>query len=585
MLELFNARVAQSGDRVALRYKAGAEWKSISWNDWAKQARRMALGLAALGVGPGDRVSILSATRPEWVFADIAILMAGATTVPIYPSNLPDQCEYILNNSESKVVFAEDAKQLAKLETVRSSLSSTGKVVLLSGSAPQGADWVVTLADMMAAGDSLADTNAILAARAAALEPATPLTFVYTSGTTGNPKGVVLTHANFVFECEAADRVFDIHDTDEQLLFLPLAHIFAKLLYMMALQNGHVIAFAESIEKVVQNLGEVRPTFVGSVPRIYEKVYTKVTSGAQEAGGMKLKIFNWAMKVGRQVSQRKQRGEAAGGLAYALATKLVFSKLHKLFGGRLRFFISGGAPLSRDIAEFFHAAGITILEGYGLTETTAATHVNRLDKYKFGTVGPAIPGVEVKIASDGEILMRGPNIMVGYYKRAEDTAEAIDAEGWFHSGDIGEVDKDGFLRITDRKKDLIVNAGGKNIAPQNVENLLKTEGIVSQAMLVGDKKPFCVALITVNEENARKLLGGANGKSYADVAGAPEVRAEVERAIARVNQKLASYEQVKKFSVLPNDFTQETGELTPTLKVKRKFATQKYQQAIDQLYS
>ena len=584
MLEMFNAQVRKSGDRSALRYKVSGAWRDVSWNDWNQRARRIALGLTTLGVQPGDRVCILAQTRPEWVYADIGILMAGATTVPIYPSNLADQCAYIVENSEAKVVFAEDEKQLAKLTKLRASLPGLKQVVLIAGNAPAGESWVTTLDALMVAGDAVPGGAEVLNQRAASLTSETPLTFVYTSGTTGNPKGVVLTHGNFVFECEAADEVFDIRADDTQLLFLPLAHIFAKLIYMIALKNGHTIAFAESIERVVDNLKETRPQFVASVPRIYEKIYSKVTSGAKDAGGAKLKIFNWAMKVGRASSAARQRGEPGGGFAFALANKLVFSKLHATFGGNLRFFISGGAPLSRDIAEFFHAAGITILEGYGLTETTAATHINRLEKYKFGTVGLPLPGVETRIAPDGEILMRGPNVMVGYYKRPEDTAESIDAEGWFHSGDIGEIDSDGFLRITDRKKDLIVNAGGKNIAPQNVENLLKTESLISQAMLYGDKMPYCVALLTVNEENARKLLGGAAGKGYAELSQAPEVRAELEAAITRVNQRLAAYEQVKKFAVLPNDFAQDSGELTPTLKVKRKFCTQKYQSFIDALY-
>jgi long-chain acyl-CoA synthetase len=451
VLEMFRDRVAKSGDRVALRSKVGNEWKSISWNEWAERSRRLALALVQAGVEQGDRVSILSSTRPEWVVADIGILMAGAVTVPIYPSNLPDQCEYILNNSESKVAFVEDPAQLAKLEKVRPSLTSVKKVVLFTGEAPAGDGWSTTLARFLEEGAQGAAADE-LDRRAQATKPSDPATFVYTSGTTGPPKGVILTHDNFCFECAAIAQVVDIHDDDVQLLFLPLAHIFAKILYVSFIHTGGVIAFAESIEKVVQNLGEVRPTVVGSVPRVYEKVYTKVTGGAQEAGGLKLKIFNWAMGVGRRASLAKQRGaRTAGGLSYAIANKLVFSKLNALFGGRLRFFVSGGAPLAKEIAEFFHAAGILILEGYGLTETTAATHVNRLDRYKFGTVGPALPGVEVKIAPDGEILVRGRNVMSGYYKRPEDTKEAIDAEGWFHTGDIGEIDADGFLRITDRK--------------------------------------------------------------------------------------------------------------------------------------
>jgi long-chain acyl-CoA synthetase len=584
--DMFRSRVSQSGDRVALRYKAEGVWRTISWNEWAARSKKVALGLIALGVEPGDRVAILSSTRPEWAISDIAILLAGATTVPIYPSNLADQCEYILNNSETKVLFVEDAAQLAKIEKVRANLKSLRKIVLFSGE-PPAADHLlfISLEALIALGEKNA-AEGELGRRTEAIKSDTAATFVYTSGTTGPPKGVVLSHDNFCFECSAIGQLVRITEDDEQLLFLPLAHIFAKILYIAAIQTGSTIAFAESIEKVVQNLGEIRPTFVGSVPRIYEKVYAKVTSGAQQAGGLKLKIFNWAIKVGRASSAERQKGRSGASLRYRIAQKLVFSKLKALFGGRLRFFVSGGAPLSKEIAEFFHAADILILEGYGLTETTAATHVNLPGKYKFGTVGPALPGVETQIAPDGEILLRGRNVMKGYYKLPDDSREAIDAQGWFHTGDIGEVDAEGFLRITDRKKDIIVTAGGKNIAPQNIENLLKTDPLISQAMVYGDKKPYCVALVTLNEESLKKWAqdhGVRNGQ-YSEMTQLPEVKSEVDKVIARMNQKLASYESIKKFAILPHDFTQETGELTPTLKIKRKFATQKFWKTIAEMY-
>jgi long-chain acyl-CoA synthetase len=584
VVEMFRSRVAKSGDRVALREKVNGAWKGLSWKDWESRSRKVALGLLAMGVEKGDRVAILSGTRADWVIADIAILMTGATTVPIYPSNLADQCEYILENSQAKILFVEDPAQLAKIEKVRGNLPALSGIVVFSGAA--SGEGVIGLAELIALGEKNLGNGGELNRRMEALQPDDFTTFVYTSGTTGPPKGVMLTHENFCYETAAISQVLPMTEDDEQLLFLPLAHIFAKICYMISIQVGGTLSVAESIEKVVQNLSEIKPTYVGSVPRIYEKVYVKVTSGAKEAGGLKLKIFEWAMKVGREVSAARQRGENAGGLRYAIATKLVFSKLKSLFGGRLRFFVSGGAPLSKENAEFFHAADILILEGYGLTETTAATHVNSPSMYKFGTVGRPLPGTEVKIAADGEILVRGTNVMKGYYNRPDDTREALEPDGWFHTGDIGEVDADGFLRITDRKKDIIVTAGGKNIAPQNIENILKTEPFISQAMIYGDKQPYCVALVTINEETVRKWAQdqGINGKGYSELTQLPEVRKEIERAITRTNEKLASYESIKKFAILPSDFTQETGELTPTLKIKRKFATQKYRETIDRLY-
>jgi long-chain acyl-CoA synthetase len=579
---MFASRVARSGDRVALRHKDGGAWKTTSWNEWAARSRRIALGLAAKGVEPGERVAVLSSTRIEWVLADLGILLAGGVTVPIYPSSLPDQCEYILANSESRAVVVEDTSHLAKIERIRPRLPSLAQVVVLSG---EGGG-ATTLAELEAAGERLADSAGLLERRAAAVHPSAPATFVYTSGTTGPPKGVVLTHENFCFECAALSDCLPIGEDDEQLLFLPLAHIFAKILYLSSIHNGSRIAFAESIEKVVQNFSEVRPTFVGSVPRIYEKVYTKVTGAAQQAGGLRLRVFQWATATGRRNSLAVRQGRKAGGLGYALAHRLVFRKIEALFGGRLRFFISGGAPLSREIAEFFHAAGLLILEGYGLTETTAATHVNRIDRYRFGTVGLPLPGVEAKLAADGEVLLRGRNMMAGYHQRPEDTRETVDADGWLHSGDIGEIDADGFLRITDRKKDIIVTAGGKNIAPQNIEGLLKSDPLISQVMVHGDKRPYCVALVTLNEEALRGFAreNGLDGGPYSELTQHPRVREAVERIVDEKNRSLASYETVKRFAILPHDFTQETGELTPTLKVKRKFATQKYWDVIENLY-
>ncbi|MBI3071147.1 MAG: AMP-binding protein [Deltaproteobacteria bacterium] len=593
MFEVFKSRVATSGDRIALKKKVDGQWRAVTWNQWAQTSKNFSLALMATGMKAGDRVAILSNSRAEWVESDFGIIGAGGITVPIYQSNTPDQCEYILNDSESRYVVAEDAAQLAKLQKIRGNLKSVEKVILVSGTVGNGVDaaWVVGYADFLNRGAEYGVAHsAEFEARTSAIKPGDPITFVYTSGTTGPPKGVVLTHANFVFECDAVNQALTLGEDDEQVLFLPLAHIFAKILVFASIQTGSMIAFAESIEKLIDNVGEIRPTFLASVPRIYEKVYGKVKGDVETAGGLKKKIFDWAVKVGREVSVMKQRGDLPTGwlaFKYKIATKLVFSKLQARFGGNLKFFVSGGAPLSREIAEFFHAAGLLILEGFGLTETTAASHVNRLDMYRFGSVGPALPGVDCKIAEDGEVLLRGPNIMREYYKKPDDTRACLTPDGWFHTGDIGVIDKSGILTITDRKKDLIVTAGGKNVAPQNIENALKTSRFVSQVMVHGDKRNYLTALITLNEENVKAWAAhqGISAGSFAELSQRPEVRALLQGVIEEKNRELASYESIKKFVILDHDLAQDTGELTPTLKVKRKFTTEKYQTLLDQMYA
>jgi long-chain acyl-CoA synthetase len=613
-VEIFNARVQASGPRVAMRYKENGVWRSLTWRDFDQAAREIAGGLRSLGVGLGDRVCLLANTRHEWFEADVGILLAGAVTVPIYQSNLPDQCEYIVNDCQAKVIIAEDPHQVEKLLAEKPKLGGLARVVYmqdvanlekkdakgrlvvkLDEVAPSGGDdrkWLLSLSELREQGRAWLGKNAGVLEKA--WQDVTPdhiFTIVYTSGTTGPPKGVVLTHGNIVFECSAMENVLSVTEEDEQLLFLPLAHIFAKILEWTAISRGARTAFAESIAKLIDNMKETQPTFMGAVPRVYEKAYVKIQSNFAEKRKKPVArmLIDWALDKGRERSKIEQRGGRVSGMLgfqVNLADKLVFSKIKATFGGRLRFFVSGGAPLAREIAEFFHAAGILILEGYGLTETTAATHVNRPDRYRFGTVGHAIPGVEVKIAEDGEILMRGPNILREYYGKPEATREAIDADGWFHSGDIGTIEE-GFLRITDRKKDIIVTAGGKNVAPQNIEGALKAScPYVSQVMVHGDKRHFLSALITLNEE-AVTAFAKDKGISVAgdDLAKHHEVRALIQGAVDKLNKSLASYETIKKFELLPRDFSQETGELTPSLKVKRKFVTDKFKDVLDGFYA
>jgi len=610
-IDIFNARIKASGPKTALRWKEGGVWRESSWNEWDRAAREIGAGLGVLGIGAGERVGLLANTRPEWVYCDLGILMAGCITVPIYQSNLPHECEYIINDSGAKVVLAEDPVQVQKLMTERAKLGGVTKVVVFEGLSrfakpdAQGRtelklddvvsaadkDWVLTLAELRELGKKwLADeaNRAQLEKSWTEIDPSSPFTIVYTSGTTGPPKGVVLTHANIVWECDAIRDGIPVDENDEQLLFLPFAHIFAKVLEWVAIVRGSRIAFAESIAQIKANLAEVRPTFMCAVPRVLEKVYIGILGNRNASSPGKQKIFDWAFSVGREVSKLKQQNQPIPfllSLKNRIATKLVFCKIHTLLGERMRFIVSGGAPLSKEIAEFFHAAGVLILEGWGLTETTAGTCVNRPEKYQFGTVGMPVAGIEIKIAEDGEILVRGGSVMKEYYKNPTATAEVLDKDGWFHTGDVG-VFENGLLRITDRKKDLIVNAGGKNIAPQNLENALKATPYISQVMVHGDKRPYLVALITLNEENIAKWARD-NGVSAtgAELAKDAKIKELIGGYIKKLNSEHPSYSSIKKFEILPADFSQETGELTPSLKVKRKFTYEKFKNLIDAFYA
>jgi len=571
-VDVFNQRALAHPGVVALRHKQSGEWRPTRWGEWARASHEIAGGLVELGVAAGDRVAILSATRREWALCDVGVMAAGAVVVPIYASSLPDQCEYILRDSGAVVAVVEDAVQLQKLLAVRAAVPALRKVVLMTGAAD--GEWMISLDRLRETGSRwLAGNRDRLDQIAAAIDPAAAATIVYTSGTTGPPKGVVISHGNLVFECRAVEDLLGLGEQDEQLLFLPLAHSFARVVLWSAVSIGAATSFAESMNTLVADMQEVRPTFVAAVPRVFEKAYARIQASLAEKRKSPLtrRIVDWALAVGRERSQRLRAGRRADGLRIALADRLLFDKVRDTFGGRMRFFVSGGAPLSAEIAEFFHAAGLLILEGYGLTETTAAGTVNRPDSYRFGTVGTPLPGVEVRIAADGEILMRGGNVMKGYWNHPEATAEVIDRDGWFHTGDIGVIESTGHLRITDRKKDIIVTAGGKNIAPQNLENELKAAcPLISQVVVVGDRQKYLVALITLTDEAA------------ADRAGA---EASVRAAVNRLNQKLASYETIKRFAILPRDLSEEAGELTPSLKVKRKVVSEHYKEEIASMYA
>ena len=592
LAKLFWSRVERSSSRPAHQFKQGGTWQTRTWREVGEIVREVALGLIALGRQKGETVALLSASRAEWVQADFAIFSAGCVTVPVYPSYPPDLVAYVIKDSGARTVFVEDAGQLAKVLEARDRIPQLEHIVVISGyEATQPPKAVMTWETLRRMGRDGADAHkSTLAERVGTTGPEDIASIVYTSGTTGPPKGVVQTHGNHVAALAASREATPVEEGWVHLLFLPLAHSFARLESFLGVAHGLTTAFAENMDKIRDNLVETRPHFICSVPRVFEKVYAGVLAAAQAGSPIKRKIFQWAVSVGRDVSRHQQRGQPVPtGLEIKrrIAHALVFSKLHARLGGRLQWAVSGGAPLSRDIAEFFHAAGILLLEGYGLTETCPALTFNRPDRFKFGSVGQALAGVTLKIAPDGEILARGANVAIrGYFKQPEATREVFEPEGWFHTGDIGRVDEDGFLFITDRKKDLIVTAGGMNIAPQNIENLLKADPFISQVMVHGDRRPYPVALITLNPDELAKFAReqGVLTTDAAALVRHPRVVERVSRTVEEKNTNLQSYAKIKKFSILPIDFTLEGGELTPTLKVKRKVVSEKYRKELEGLY-
>jgi long-chain acyl-CoA synthetase len=591
LTDLFYASVETHAKPDHLKHKVAGQWRDISSAEFRRAVEEASMGLRELGVEKGDRVALLSENRPEWAFADLAALAAGAVVVPIYGTLLPAQALYILNDSEAKVCFVSTPAQLAKVQEIRAQAKSLRQVVSFDAAAT-GPD-VTTLEALRARGRGpLASDPQAVRRRAAEARPADLATLVYTSGTTGEPKGVMLTHHNIVSNVEASRQVFQAFGPDDVALsFLPLSHIFERMAgYYMMLLSGTTIAYAESVEQVPANMAEVRPTLMCSVPRLYEKMYARINEKVASDPPARQKIFRWAIGVGRQLFQARVEKRAPGALLALkgrIADKLVFSKVKERVGGRLRVFVSGGAPLAREIAEFFGAAGLDILEGYGLTETSPVITCNRPDDFRPGTVGKPIPGVEVKIAEDGEILTRGPHIMQGYYKKPEATAEVIDGEGWFHTGDVGAFDPAGFLVITDRKKDIIVTSGGKNIAPQPIESLLKTNAFIGEIVMIGNKRHFPAALVIPKFDALEKWATekGLAFSSREELVSRPEVAELYDRTIKEQTAHLASFEKIKKIAILPREFTQETGELTPKLSVKRRVVEQKYKDVIDRLYA
>ena len=587
--QLFLGAVQRFGTkRAALRYMADGEWQDITHQALARRVQHVGLGLRELGIQPGSRIAIISTSRPEWVIADLACLTVCCLDVAIYPSLPAPQVQYILQDSTSCAVFVEDHEQYDKILEIRDQLPHLQHVIAFDTLGPEAQ--AVDMRQLVQLGVSAEGKYPDYRADAMAVPPDALATLIYTSGTTGEPKGVMLTHNNLASNAVAAVTVLPVGPEDVCLSVLPLSHGFERTPgYYAMLQAGVTICYSSSPDEVAANMAEIRPTVMIAVPRFYEKIYGRILEKALSDGNIKKRIFLWCRRIGEAWADfklGKQPIPAGLALQYRIAHRLLFSKLQKRTGERLRFFVSGGAPLAPEIAKFLYAAGLPVLEGYGLTETSPVICVNPLESPRIGTVGLPLPGSDVRIADDGEIITRGPNVMAGYYNNPEKTTEAIDDDGWFHTGDIGEIDDDGYIRITDRKKDIIVTAGGKNIAPQPIENRVKTSRFVSNAVLIGDKRKFPMILIVPDTDILRKWAADRqlSVDSSADLLGHPDIAAKVEREVMVTLRDLASYQMPKKVLLIEEDFTVENGMLTPSLKTKRRVIEERHKARIDACY-
>ncbi|MFF6800948.1 AMP-binding protein [Streptomyces sp. NPDC012616] len=602
---LFLERVAATPDAEAYRHPVPAAsgegpdaWKALSWAQAAERVYAIAAGLIELGVQPEQRVALACSTRLEWILADLGIMCAGAATTTVYPQTNADESAFILSDSESRVLIAEDAAQLAKAVEKRAELPDLTHVVVIDPAGVETADWILTLDELEQRGAARLEKEAgLIKERVAAITSDQLATLIYTSGTTGRPKGVRLPHDNWSYMAKAIAATGLVGPDDVQYLWLPLAHVFGKVLTSGQIEVGHVTAVDGRVDKIIENLPVVRPTYMAAVPRIFEKVYNGVAAKARAGGGAKYKIFQWAAEVSREYAKAAQdnfRRTGSASVPFGLGAKhkvadaLVFAKIREAFGGNLRACVSGSAALAPEIGYFFAGAGIHILEGYGLTESSAASFVNPGEAYRTGTVGKPLPGTEVRIADDGEILLRGPGIMEGYHGLPEKTAEVLEADGWFHTGDIGELSPDGYLRITDRKKDLIKTSGGKYIAPAEVEGQFKAVcPYVSNILVHGADRNFCTALIALDEPSLLDWAkdNGLAGKSYAEVVAAPVTVELIDGYVKQLNEGLQRWQTIKKFRLLPRDLDVEHGEITPSLKLKRPVVEREYKHLIDEMYA
>ncbi|WP_116245197.1 long-chain fatty acid--CoA ligase [Nocardiopsis sp. FIRDI 009] len=602
---MFTARVAESGDAVAFTHPVpdpsgdGETWAELTWTQTRDRVRDIALGLHSLGVTSQARCAIAASTRIEWILADLGVLCAGGATTTIYPSCTPPDCAYIVSDSGSMVAFAENDEQVDKLLQQRARMPGLSRVIAFEGEAGGDDEWVISLADLEARGARLAaERPGLFEELVARVRPEHLATLIYTSGTTGRPKGVRLDHANWLYEAEALHTLDQelraqgralLTGDDVQYLWLPLAHVFGKVIQVGQLRIGYRTAVDGRMDRIVDNLAVVRPTFMAAAPRIFEKVYNRVVMQAREGGAVRYRIFRWAAGVADRVARERERGREPGGVLavqHRVADRLVFAKLRERFGGRLRFFVSGSAPLAPEIGRFFYGAGITILEGYGLTESSGATFVNRPGEVRFGSVGRPLPGTEVRIAEDGEVMLRGGGVMRGYHNLSGATQAVLTEDGWFATGDIGVLE-DGRLRITDRKKELIKTSGGKYVAPQGIEGRFKALcPYVSNLVVHGDRRPYCVALVALDPEAIAGWAAdnGLGGLDYTALTREPAVREVVQEAIDTLNRDLPRHETVKRFAILPNDLSVEEGEITPSLKMRRRAIEEKYRDLLDGMY-
>ncbi len=584
--ELFKNVCDKNPDKVAYRYKDGGEWRPVTWKENQETCKNISKSLMALGIAKDDKVNILCSPRLEWIQVDVATVSIGAVIVGIYSSNLAGDCAYIINHSDAVVLFIENQKQLDKISEIRNDLPNLKHIVMIEGT-PSGVEGVLTWPEFMAKGANIADEEFL--ERASEIQPGDVASLVYTSGTTGIPKGAMLTHENLVFTSWSALESLTIEPHFINFLYLPLSHVFARIIVYVCLRAALTVNIGESQEKIVENMQEVKPHFFATAPRLYEKAYIGITSKAIDAGGIKHKMFRWALGVGYAVSKLQQQNKPVSGslaIKHKLANKLVFSKIQALLGGNLVFAVSGAAPLNKAIAEFFNACGILVLEGIGMTENTSFTNVNRFDNNKFGTVGPPGPEIEQKIAPDGEVLFRGKNVMLGYYKNPEETAETIDKDGWLHTGDIGEIDEDGFLRITDRKKAIIVTSGGKNVAPQRIEKIMRTSRHIDQAVVYGDRKKYLTGIVSIDPEQVEEWATkhGIQFSNREELNKHPKVKELIDNEVQEKNKSLSSFETLKKVIIAPIEFSIASGEMTASMKVKRKVVTENYQAQLDVLY-
>ena len=591
--QVFKDRVQKYGSRIALEKKLNGKWESVSWEDYYTRAAYVGLALKDMGLQKGDRVSLLSENRLEWLYADMGVLGVGGCIVPIYPTLIDEEVEYIVSHSDSKFLIVENNAQLQKGLYTAKRYTGLQKIIVIDSTNKTANPMIMGYNELLDKGKALYNKDAeAFPSLANAIAQDDLATIVYTSGTTGVPKGAMITHKNIMAVIKALDSIEPhyAYDSDQTVPFLPLSHVFERVAgHFYGMYVGITASYAESLDTLIQDIQEKRPTVVLAVPRVLEKVYQQIISQVQDQTPFKQKVFYWGQKVGSKISELREQKKNPGfnlSLKYKIAYAIIFKKLQNALGGRVRWMTASGAPTAREIILFFNSAGIMVIEGYGMTECCAPATMSNIADYRIGTVGRPLPGVDITIADDGEILIKGDNVFKGYWKMPEETKDSFTQDGYFMSGDIGLFDEAGFLMITDRKKDLIITSGGKNVAPQKIENLIKSDPLFLEAIVIGDKRKYLTVLVNISQEQAERIAKekGINVNSLHDLFNNPRFQTIVEEHIEKCNQKLARYETVKKVGIIKNEFSKETGELTATLKVKRKAVQQKYQPIIDSLY-